>query len=215
MWCCPSETNNSANYNLLLFLPSPRRASLPSPPRLPYTPVTMPKEHRILNRALEFTGCRQICTLMDGMSRTSSSHRSIRLQNLLHLYPRQQSRKRECHGIAQRPQFRDLYPKRPMKARSTAQPFRKPYLLYTVIIATIKSSFYNWKSMTTLMMSEWVNLNKYDHTVGVWTYDRSSIHVSLDSFSCYGILVLIIHTTFLWRWKQENKSVVRYHYFLP
>lgn len=65
------------------------------------------------------------------------------------------------------------------------------------------------------MMSEWVNLNKYDHTVGVWTYDRSSIHVSLDSFSCYGILVLIIHTTFLWRWKQENKSVVRYHYFLP
>lgn len=38
-------------------------------------------------------------------------------------------------------------------------------------------------------MSEWVNLNKYDHTVGVWTYDRSSIYASLDSFSCYGIFV--------------------------
>lgn len=39
------------------------------------------------------------------------------------------------------------------------------------------------------MMSEWVNLNNYDHTVGVWTYDRSSIHAFLDSLSCFGILV--------------------------
>ena len=145
MRCCPNEINNSVNYNLLLFLPSPRRASFPSPPRLPCTPVTMPKEHRTPNRALEYAGHRRICTLMDGMSRTSSSRRCIRRQSLLHLYLRQQSRKRECHGVAQRPQFRDLYPKRPMKARSTAQPSRKLYLLCTVITATIKSSFYNWK----------------------------------------------------------------------
>lgn len=38
-------------------------------------------------------------------------------------------------------------------------------------------------------MSEWVNLNKYDHTVGVWTYDRSSIYAFLNSLSSFGILV--------------------------
>lgn len=39
------------------------------------------------------------------------------------------------------------------------------------------------------MMSEWVNLNKYDPTVGVWTYDRSSAHAFLDFFTCFGIFV--------------------------
>lgn len=41
-------------------------------------------------------------------------------------------------------------------------------------------------------------------------YMPSSILYLLLEFLC-----LTIHTTLLWRWKQENKSAVRYNYFLP
>lgn len=181
----PMNTSNSNNYKPLA--PPFLRRKLLSHPHFQYALITMPKKRLIPNFTPDFLADHpRLYKPTDGTSRTLSLHHPL---NPLHRYPRRQTRKEDlpvCHGAARRPRFHVLFPKRPMRAASLARQSRRHYPLCTettTMRTRTKCTCCDWKSTTLLKKSGWDSLSKYDHTVGVWTYDSFALAVPFLVFS--------------------------------